>query len=127
MHLDGAGQNYAQRIVRSAEWMDALLLDLLAYGRVARAEVAFASVSVQAAWEAALAQNEETIREMKARIEVLSPLPRVRAHESTLGQALANLLSDALKFVAPHVTPQVRLWAEERPHTFRLWIEDNVQ
>jgi signal transduction histidine kinase len=38
---------------------------------------------------------------------------------------LANLLSNALKFVAPGITPRVRLWAEERPELVRLWVEDN--
>ena len=38
---------------------------------------------------------------------------------------LANLLSNALRFVAPEVRPEIRFWAEERPHTVRLWLEDN--
>ena len=36
------------------------------------------------------------------------------AHEPTLAQVLSNLTSNALKFVAPGVPPQIRLRAEER-------------
>ena len=50
----------------------------------------------------------------------------VWAHHQTLVQAFTNLLSNALKFVAAGVRPEVRLWAE-RPNSsrIRLWIEDN--
>ena len=124
-HLDEKACHYAQRIAAAAERMDALVLDLLAYGRVARSEIFLGTVNVQTAWMAALSQHEQTIREKNAIVEAASPLPNVRAHEATLGQALSNLLSNALKFVAPGVIPRIRLWAEDRTETGRLWIEDN--
>ena len=124
-HLDEKARQYAQRIAASAERMDALVLDLLAYGRVARSEIILDTVNVHAAWTSALCQNEQTIRDKNALVEVTSPLPTVRAHEATLGQVLANLLSNALKFVAPGAVPRLRFWAEERPEIVRLWIEDN--
>ena len=49
----------------------------------------------------------------------------MRANEATLGQVLANLLSNALKFVAPGVLPRVRFWSEKRGEFIRLWLEDN--
>jgi signal transduction histidine kinase len=123
--LDERAQGYARRIVSSAEAMDRLVLALLSYGRVARADMALAAVDVESVWEAALAQHEQTIQEKQARVEAALPLPRVQAHEATLGQALANLLSNALKFVDPGVAPRVRLRAEERAERVRLWVEDN--
>ena len=41
------------------------------------------------------------------------------------GIILANLFSNALKFVAPGVQPHVRFWAEDRSEFSRLWVEDN--
>jgi signal transduction histidine kinase len=70
-------------------------------------------------------QSREQIKQSGAQVEVTRPLPTVRAHESTLGQCLANLLSNALKFVAPGMTPRVRFWAEDRGDYARLWVEDN--
>jgi signal transduction histidine kinase len=124
-HLDDTAQNYARRIVRSAEAMDLLVLNLLAYGRVARSEIALDAVSVEAAWASALSQHEHAIAGSNARVEAASPLPLVRAHEATLTQVLANLLDNALKFVGPEVTPHIRLWAEEGPDRIRLWLQDN--
>ncbi len=123
--LDDVARDYIQRIGRSAETMDALVLDLLAYGRVARSEIELAPVNVESAWKSALAQYEEVIKDKNACVETASPFPLVRAHEATLTQVLANLLGNALKFVRPDVTPHIRLWAEKRPGCVRLWIADN--
>jgi signal transduction histidine kinase len=125
VQLDETAQNYVRRIMRSAESMDALVLDLLAYGRAARSDTPLTTVSVETAWQTALGQNELAIREKNACIETTLPLPLVRAHETTLGQVLANLLSNAVKFVRPDKTPQVRLWFQETGNVVRLWVEDN--
>jgi len=124
-NLDDKGKDYAQRIVASAERLDGLVLDLLAYARVARTEMSLSAVNVQDAWAMAVAQYEQLIAEKGAYIEAVLPLPNVRAHKATLAQVLANLLSNALKFVAPGVVPHVRLRAEERLEMVRLWVEDN--
>ena len=123
--LDETAQDYARRIAVSSERMDRLVLDLLDYGRVARAEILLTSVSVETAWVAAVAHNEQTIREKQAQIEVPSPLPEVKAHQATLAQVLGNLLSNALKFVGPGVIPKILFRAEERADCIRLWVEDN--
>jgi PAS domain S-box-containing protein len=124
-HLDDTAQHYARRILRAAESMDTLLLDLLAYGRVARSQIELVPANVKAAWNAAMIQNDHTIRDKNARVDAHLPLPAVRAHEATLVQVLANLLGNALKFVSPGVTPRVTLRAETRHDFVRLWVEDN--
>jgi signal transduction histidine kinase len=114
-----------ERIHASSEFMDKLLLDLLAFGRTARSEMELGPVEVQTAWERAVFQSETQIQQTQARIQVAGPLPKVRAHEATLTQILANLLSNALKFVAPGTRPSVRFWAEDRGNQARLWLQDN--
>jgi signal transduction histidine kinase len=46
-------------------------------------------------------------------------------HEASFTQCLTNLLSNAVKFVAPGVTPQVRVYSEPVDGQVRLWVEDN--
>jgi signal transduction histidine kinase len=104
--------------------MDRLLLDLLAYGRTARSEMELTPVPVQNAWETALFQCATQIERSHARVETIQPLPIVVAHEPTLGQVLANLLSNALKFVPPETAPQVRFWSELHGDKRRLWVQD---
>lgn len=123
--LDEGGKNLLKRIQASSEFMDKLLLDLLAYGRAARAEIELRPVELQRAWDAALFQCSAQMQQSHAHVEAAGPLPTVVAHEATLGQSLANLLSNALKFVEPGVAPRVRLWTEERDGWIRIWIADN--
>src|SRR5687767_1199906 len=68
--LPEEGRHYAERVMSSAERMDAMTLDLLAYGRMARSEVILGPVSLQKAWHAAAAQCEKLIEETQARVEV---------------------------------------------------------
>jgi PAS domain S-box-containing protein len=125
-HLDELGQDYCQRIVRASANMDALVRDLLAYGRVARADMPLGTVSLQTAWEEAVSQNEPVIRERNARLEPSLPLPKVVGHHGTLTQVLANLISNGLKFVDAGTTPHLRFWAEEKDlRTVTIYIKDN--
>jgi len=123
--LQEDAQQMLKRIQTSSEFMDRLLLDLLAYGRTARAELELGPVETQRAWETALFQCATQIEQSRAKVETVPPLPIVRAHEGTLGQVLANLLSNALKFVGPGVQPQVRFGGEGENSQIRLWVEDN--
>jgi PAS domain S-box-containing protein len=122
--LDPTAQSLLKRIEASSEFMDRLLLDLLAYGRTARSEMELAPVAVQNAWDTALFQCATQIERTHARVETVLPLPTVVAHEPTLGQVLANLLSNALKFVPPETPPHVRFWAEPHGDKRRLWVQD---
>lgn len=123
--LDQSAQHLLKRIQASSEFMDKLLLDLLAYGRMVRAEVEITPVPLQRVWESALYQCSPQIEQSKAEIETIEPLPAVHAHEATLGQCLANLLNNALKFVETGVRPRIRFWAEIRNGYVRAWVEDN--
>ena len=123
--LDETAQHMLKRIGTSSEFMDKLLVDLLAYGRTARIELEIGPVQVRDAWNSALLQCAIQIEQSNAHVESAESLPAVLAHEGTLAQVLANLLSNALKFVAPGVQPRVRFSAEDRSANVRLWVEDN--
>jgi signal transduction histidine kinase len=122
--LPEEGREYADRVMRAAERMDAMTMDLLAYGRMARSEVTLGPVSIRKTWQAAAAQCEKLIEETQATVEVQEPLPMVQGQGPILTQVLANLLNNALKFVPEGKTPKVRLRTEEHNGTVRLWIED---
>ncbi len=112
--LDETGQEYTQRIITAAARMDTLILDLLAYSRLGRGEIWLQRLSLDSAIAEAINELHSDIQITQAHITVESPLPIVKAHRSILVQVLINLISNALKFVAADVKPQVRIWAEER-------------
>jgi PAS domain S-box-containing protein len=123
--LDHIGRNYAQRIVAAAQRMDALIHDLLDYSRLSRSEMQLQPVNLQEVIDEVLKQLEAEIQEREAQVSVEEPLPQVMGHYATLLQAMENLLTNAVKFVASGVQPQVRVWAEEHSRWVRLWVEDN--
>jgi signal transduction histidine kinase len=113
--LSETGKDCADRIDKSAQFMDALLSDLLAFSRVSQQHVELASVNLKTVVESVLARLQKDIRAKHARVESSGPWPVVLAHEATLAQVLFNLASNALKFVAADVPPLLRLRAEELP------------
>ena len=52
-------------------------------------------------------------------------LPVMTGDPRAFKQIVLNLVSNAIKFVAPGVTPEVRIRAEEKGGFVRLWVEDN--
>lgn len=122
--LDHSGLEFLDRIMGSAKRMDDLIQDLLAFSRVSRADIQFAAVNLGAIVEGAMKDLAATIEETRAKI-TLEPLPSVYAHGQTLGIAVQNLLSNALKFRKPNVSPEIRIFAERRGDVVRLSIEDN--
>jgi signal transduction histidine kinase len=123
--LDVDAERYASRIVKSSETMDALVLDLLAYGKAARAQLDIEPVDVEACWKSALTLYEQDIADFKATIRTVRPLPLVLANATMLNQVFANLLGNALKFVPEGVAPEIIFRSEECGGKVRLSIQDN--
>jgi len=123
--LDDDAERYAKRIVKSAETMDALVLDLLAYGKAARAQLEIEPVDVDACWCSALTLFEQDIADLKASITTIRPLSPVLASATMLNQVFANLLGNALKFAPAGVAPEITFRSEECGGNVRLSIQDN--
>jgi PAS domain S-box-containing protein len=123
--LDDTGKQMLSRIQTSSQFMDKLLLDLLEYGRSTTGQDPLSSVPVSRAWEDAIFQCQFQIQQTNAAIETVEPLPTVLADKATLGQCLANLLGNALKFVPSEIQPRIRLWAETSDDFARIWLQDN--
>ena len=123
--LNEPGRNYAERINKSAQYMDALLSDLLAFSRISQQRVELTPINLEPLVGSVLSRLQNDLQEKNVRVESAGPWPLVLAHEPTLAQVLFNLTSNALKFVAPDVPPFLRLSAEERAAFIRVWVEDN--
>ncbi|MEG4485924.1 CHASE3 domain-containing protein [Microcoleus sp. D2_18a_B4] len=110
--LDELGQEYAQQIVNSGQQLEELIEDLLAYSRLSRTDLSLQVLDLESAVAEAIAMVKADAKSSHAQISVQSPLPAVIAHRVTLVQVIANLLTNAIKFVEG-VSPQVEIWAEE--------------
>ncbi len=124
-NLTSLGMEYATRIARSAKYMDTLLLDLLAYSRLAREDMTLVQVSLDDPVHELLSVLDQEIRDRHVQVEVASPLGDATAHLPTLKQILSNLVGNSLKFVATDRPPRLRIYTAHRPGFVRLWVEDN--
>jgi signal transduction histidine kinase len=119
--LDGAGRDYATRIIAAATRMDEQIRALLAYGRLNSAEMPL----VRADPAALLAEILQSDQFKSAQIDLQSPLPRVLANPTAFKQIMDNLLANAVKFVAPGTIPHVQLSAVANGETVRFVVQDN--
>jgi PAS domain S-box-containing protein len=123
--LDETAQDYLARISDSAARMDLLIQDLLSYAKISREELRLTPVSMTQAVNDALRQLDGAVRESGADFGIEEPLPTVMAHRGVLVQMLANLFSNAMKFIEPGRSPRIRVRSENLHGRARLWVEDN--
>ena len=123
--IDADGNRYVQRIITAAERLDQLISDLLAYSRVSRESVKAVRVELASAVQEAWLRLNTEGNDKQATMTVTSHLPAVLGHPTLVVQILNNFFANAIKFVSPNVTPQIKIYAEQRNGNVRLWVEDN--
>lgn len=111
--LDATGRDFLERVVKGAQRLDLLLEDVLTLSRVERAAQPASSFDSTEVVEDVLRHLETRIRETHARVEVVRPLPQIRADRRWAAQAVQNLVSNALKYVREGEPPQVEIRAYE--------------
>jgi signal transduction histidine kinase len=116
---------YARRISRASLYMDQLIQDLLAYGRLHHIDLVKMPVDVGSMVDRLLPIIGETLPLGDAQIRVAPNFPRVLAHPALLSQAIENLLVNALKFTRSDVRPEISVYGEERDERVRIIVEDN--
>lgn len=121
--LPSDAQHCLRRIDAGSRRMDKMIADVLAYSRIGREELPLGPVELDALVRLLVAETP-MLNPPRAHVAVASLLP-VQAHPAAVQQIVANLLSNACKFVAPGVVPHVRVWTERRPDGVHLMIADN--
>lgn len=123
--LSDTGKSYTRRIMTSSQYMDTLLQDLLKYSRLSRGEMDRAELDLEALLNEVIESLNREIHDKNAAIEVRSPLLPVWGNLSAVKQVIANLLTNALKFVPADRVPHVRVYTERAGENVRMWVEDN--
>lgn len=115
---------YLHKVVASAERLDRLILDLLAFARLSQEDLAVKAVDVDKLVREIVAERPD-FQLPNADIRVEAPLAKALGNEASLTQCITNLLDNAIKYVSRGVRPVVRIWSEAREAGVRLWFEDN--
>jgi signal transduction histidine kinase len=123
-NLPPAGREYARRIREASNRMDLLIKDSLDYSRVLRQELPLKPVDLSALI-AGVVETYPNLQPPSAEIQIDLNGVKVVGNQSALVQCFSNLLGNAVKFVAPGIQPRVRVFADAKDRTVRIWIVDN--
>ena len=123
--LDETGRDFLKRMDEGAARLDALINDLLQYSRLGRAPLRIEPLNVALCLKAALQPLDVAIAASRASIAVKRPLPSVLGDAAILETVLAQLVSNALKFVDRSVSPKVHISGSTNKEVVRIWISDN--
>ncbi len=123
--LDAEGRQCLQRIIAASGKMDLLVQDLLSYSRLTRETLPMEDLDPKPVIDDLLSDLAPLIKARGAVVKVQGRFGPVRSNRPMLFQSLTNLVSNALKFVAPGVQPEVLIRGERRDGFLRIWVEDN--
>lgn len=105
-----------QRIRTSANSMETLTRDLLHYSGIARKDVRFQPINLEALVDEIV--KRDALLSEPGVVIVHRPLATVLGEPTLLQQCFLNLLENARKFVKPGVRPQIQIWKEKpRAHS----------
>jgi len=111
-------------ITDAARRMRTLVRDLLTLSRTGTSEMKVRTVSLEDCVDRALETLDLRVTETHAVI-TRDPLPDVSGDTTLLEELFQNLLSNALKFVAPGATPRIHVSAEQGPDgTWVIGVRD---
>jgi signal transduction histidine kinase len=122
--LNAEGIRHLERINAAAGLMSSLIDDVLNYARVLRSEIKMEAVDLDKLVREII-EIYPQLQTGEAEIQIESRLPGVWGNHASLWQCLSNLLTNAVKFVAPGTKPRVSVRAEAIGADIRLWVEDN--
>jgi signal transduction histidine kinase len=119
------GRSCLQKILSATDDMQQLMTSLLEFGRLGRGAVRPRRLSLQQVVARCLRNLRDEIQTTHGHIIVSEDQVIIYADPTLLKVALTNLLSNALKFVAPGVPPHVTISASATQEGCRLDVEDN--
>jgi signal transduction histidine kinase len=128
--LDDKGKLFINMAVEATERMQQLIQDLLEYSRITTRAEPFQRVAMRPLVQEVITDLSLTIRETQAKIDV-DELPELVVDRTQMRQLLQNLLTNAIKFSQPGVTPRVRVRSQQlspknsKEPAWRLSVEDN--
>lgn len=113
-NLSESGKELFVRMQRSAEQMQALINDLLAYSRTNTAEHVYQKVSLKNVINRIKEDFQEELEEKQANIVLINPL-EVEVIDFQFQQMFFNLISNSIKFSRPEVPLKITIFTELVP------------
>jgi len=109
--LKGEGNDFIERILKSAERMKMLIKNILSFSRSASNSDAFEETDLNNLLEGVLSDLEVTIEQKNAMINI-EQLPMLKIIPGQFRQLFQNLIINALKFSKADCSPEIHIYAE---------------
>ena len=122
--INEKGQDYLDRIVRTAARMQTLIKDLLTLSRVSIQAQPFSTVDLNSTVKEVLSALEVNILKSGAEVK-MGYLPTIEAEPTQMFQLFQNLISNSLKFSRDGHPPFVKLHANVSGDICNIFVEDN--
>jgi len=115
---------YLQKAVASAQRLDHLVLDVLAFSKATRNKLYSEIIDLDELVHGILQERPEW-SPPHAEVIVERPLLQIVGDRASMTQCLTNLLDNGVKFVRPGVPPQLRVWTQRVGSRVRVCVADN--
>ncbi len=123
-NLSDEHMGFLKRISSAARRLDHLIRDVLTYSQLSRAEIQLEPINLHRLISD-ITEQYPGLQFPEAEVKIIGELPVVMANEAILTQCVANLLGNAIKFVAPGNVAQVTISAEQERDDIVVSFQDN--
>ncbi len=128
----GSGAELIDKMHSATDRMGSLIDDLLTFAQLNNESTTFETVDLNQILTEVCSDLEVPIRQQQASVTI-DPLPHIQANAWQMRQLFQNLLSNALKYVAPGVHPVIhirsqgpQIYLRDRADSFyRIEVSDN--
>lgn len=121
--LDGVGQEYLDRIVKSAGRMREFLRGLLQFSKVAAKPEPFKEIDLGGIAREAAALFEAELNEFEGAVEI-EDMPPIEADEIQMLSLFQNLIGNGLRYRSDR-KPRIRIYARPAGEDCEIFVEDN--
>jgi len=122
--LDEKGKKYIFYATDGAKRMRQIILDLLDYSRVGRADTDRSEVDMNSVLEDALALNRKLVQEHNGVVR-WEKMPVIMAVRSQMQQLFQNLINNGLNYQKPGNQAIIKIHAEEGTTEWTFSVKDN--
>jgi signal transduction histidine kinase len=124
--LDAEAHEFIGFAVDGATRMKRLINDLLGYSRTGNSALQLAVVQSSDIVATVVSQLGPAIREARATVRVVEPLPKVRVDAAQISRVFQNLIENAIKYRRPGTDPVITVTAaRESAEYWRFSVSDN--
>lgn len=122
--LDEQGKKYIHFAVDGAARMREMIVNLLEYSRVGRFVNPDEEVNFNELIGEILQVFSPEMQAKQAKISV-GEMPSMVIEKAPMQQVFQNLISNALKYTAKGVAPEIKIFVEEHPQFWKFAVKDN--